>query len=296
MKKILVIAGPTATGKTPLAVQVSKIIPSILISADSRQVYKHMGVVTGKDHPGEISLAGIDLLEPDQPFSVADWNRAILPALEQAKQDNLLPILVGGTGLYIKSVIEGIATLNIPPNSQLREALKKATVEELQEKVKELNLDHFTQMNNSDQNNPRRLIRALEILSSPSLSRSPPDFEPLFICLKLPLDKLEERIHARVLARLADNRAVKETQYLLDNYNLSSHALSSLGYQPIIEFIKGQITASELTKQWTQSEFAYAKRQLTWFKKQAGVNWFDADLPDLASQVVKQVKTWYYEK
>lgn len=296
MRKILVIAGPTATGKTSLAIEVTKDIPSILISADSRQVYKHMDVVTGKDHPKNINIAGIDLVNPEKSFSVASWNQAVSPVLAQAETEDLLPILIGGTGLYIKSIIEGISTINIPPDTKLRESLAQLNIRELQSQLKHLSPGRLTKMNNSDINNSRRLIRAIEISLSPKFSTISPEFDSLFIGLKTSLPILKERIHTRVLSRLADNSAIKETKYLLDHYDISSQSLSSFGYKPIIKYIKGKISKQKLIKSWTQSEFAYAKSQLTWFKKQENIVWFDAGSPGLISQVVKHVKNWYHKK
>ena len=162
-KKILAIVGPTGTGKTKCALAESIKQPSILVSADSRQVYRHMDIVPGKDHPTEVEIFGINIVEPDQPCSVSIWYAAVLPHITQAWQEGKQVIVVGGTGLYVKAITSGIDTMQVPINQALRTELEALSIPELQAKLVALNAPKFASMNHSDSLNPRRLIRAIEI-------------------------------------------------------------------------------------------------------------------------------------
>lgn len=292
MRPLVCILGPTATGKTALALHLASLFPSVLISADSRQVYRGMDIVTGKDHSlGGVPVYGVDLVAPDEPCSVAVWYSHILSPLTTSN----LPLLVGGTGLYIKAVTSGIASLNIPPNLALRSELGKMPVATLQARLKELSPSKLLSMNQSDINNPHRLLRALEIASSPSRpSLAPLRFCPLFIGLKyLDKSKYERTVRSRVISRL-DHGAVEETKELIQHYDSSLPSLSALGYKHILKFISGKSSRPKLIDSWTRDELAYAKRQLTWFNKLEGVYWFDPQASDLKSRVAELVKSWYH--
>lgn len=296
--KILIIAGPTASGKTKLAMAVSKVIPSVLISADSRQVYKHMDVVTGKDHDPTIPIAGIDIVEPNKEISVAKWLNIVRPVIKQAQINNRLPIVVGGTGLYIKSLTKNIDTLGIKPNQQLRKELSQLSVNELQDKLTKINPKRFQEMNNSDANNPRRLIRAIEIATHPHLHPTQTtnnNQDILSIGLSTSISKIKMYIKKRVIARLKDCSAIYETKQLLEQSKVSPQALTAIGYGPITKYLNGELSKDELIRDWTQSELSYAKRQLTWFNKQKNFEWYNSHDPRVFPQVVKRVKTWYYE-
>ncbi|RMD65757.1 tRNA (adenosine(37)-N6)-dimethylallyltransferase MiaA, partial [Candidatus Pacearchaeota archaeon] len=174
LKKIVLISGPTATGKTKLAVKLTKIFPALLISADSRQVYQGMDIVTGKDHPPQIKLACLDILKPDEKISVALWRQCALKAIASAYSQNQLPIIVGGTNFYLKSLTSNIETITIPPNLSLRRILSAKTAVELQAILNKLNPTKLKRMNNSDRHNPRRLIRAIEVATYYQTHSSPP--------------------------------------------------------------------------------------------------------------------------
>ncbi|MDZ7586852.1 MAG: isopentenyl transferase family protein, partial [Patescibacteria group bacterium] len=156
MKKILIICGPTATGKTKLAVTLAKKFSGEIISADSRQIYQGMDIVTGKDLPAAkqagITIYGYDLIKPDEEFSVAHFVKYAHDLINQIR----FPIIVGGTGLYLNSLINPPPTLTIPPNWQLRKKLEKKSAVQLQKALMKINPIRFNQMNHSDQLNPRR--------------------------------------------------------------------------------------------------------------------------------------------
>lgn len=277
MSKLVCIVGPTATGKTKKAIELSKHQPSILISADSRQVYRGMDIVTGKDHPPGIMLHGIDLVSPDQLCSVSVWYEAVMPHIEQAWVEGKQVIVVGGTGLYVKALTAGIPTLKIPVNQSLRDQLSHLSIPELQLRLKGEDSTKFASMNHSDLNNPRRLIRAIEI----SLSDTKP--EPKFMIPESSLigyryaDPEVQRHHIlnRVISRLRLG-AVEEIKHLLKIYDPNLPSMTAIGYKSLIQYINKEIDESTMIALWVEGELAYSKRQMTWFRKQPTI-WYDVE-------------------
>lgn len=277
MNKLLCIVGPTGTGKTALAIKKSLEQPSILVSADSRQVYRGMDIVTGKDHPAGVEIYGLDIVDPGQNCSVSVWYDAVMPRIEEAWGQGKLPIVVGGTGLYVRSLTEGIATMKVPISQSLRDELSALSIAELQDKLKKLDPVKFTSMNHSDQNNPRRLIRAIEVAKSPNVSPLPStihDLQSKLIGLKysdisIQRNKIIERVDLRL-----QSGAIEETQKLL---NIASpQALSALGYRSLVRYLKGELSYDAMRGEWVEDELSYVKRQLTWFNKMAGVEWHES--------------------
>jgi tRNA dimethylallyltransferase len=296
LPQILTIVGPTATGKTTLAVELAKLFPSVLISADSRQVYRGMDIVTGKDHPQDQVLQGIDLVDPDEDCSVSLWYKKVSPYVKNALNSNKLPILVGGTGLYFNAFAGKINSMYIPPNPELRKSLNSLSVSNLQAKLSQLDLEKFNHMNHSDRHNPRRLIRAIEILSSPNHQQSPaPKYDLLTLGLRYhDHAKYQELIYSRVLSRLEEG-ALAETKKLLSQYSPKSPSFTSLGYPHLISYLNQKITYQQLIDLWVQEELSYVKRQLTWFNKFLVVNWFEPS-SSLVNKVAPLVKDWYHNK
>jgi tRNA dimethylallyltransferase len=278
MNKLLCIVGATGTGKTAKAIELSKVHPSILVSADSRQVYRGMDIVTGKDHPQNIEIYGIDIVGPDEPCSVAVWHDAVYPKIKEAWSLGKQVILVGGTGLYVKAITEGIETMNVPMDQNLRSRLATLSITELQNELTGLNEHRFKAMNHSDQYNPRRLIRAIEVAKSP---RSPLESNIAILTtntigLKYSIESIQRnKIVERVKSRL-EFGAVEETKSLIKTYGKSLQSLSAIGYKSIIKYLDQTFTEQEMIDSWVDGELAYAKRQMTWFRKQA-VIWYDVD-------------------
>jgi tRNA dimethylallyltransferase len=278
MDQIICVVGSTATGKTKKALELASTHPSILVSADSRQVFKGMDIVPGKDHPKDVSVYGIDLVEPDEACSVSVWYDAVAPHISAAIDTGKQVIVVGGTGLYIKAITDGIETMSVPLDQNLREKLGSFTVLELQDKLKKLDTTKFESMNHSDQLNPRRLIRAIEVatngqsLHKIDLGKA----TPKIIGLKYIDSNLQkEKIHARVLSRL-ELGAIAETQTLLKKYNRDLQSMSALGYRSIIKYLDNELSKDEMIESWVHDEMAYVKRQMTWFHK-VPVIWYDVD-------------------
>lgn len=292
MNQLLCIVGPTGTGKTKLALHLASLFPSILISADSRQVYRGMDIVTGKDHPEGIDLLGVDLVDPTEPCSVSVWYDAVMPPIIHAWGEGKLPIVVGGTGLYVKALISGIPTIKIPLNPALRKSLARLTVQELQAKLQTLDHPKFAQLNSSDVHNPRRLIRAIEVALSPlsPLESNISSLESYIIGLHyFDNSNYGSKVRQRVLARLRLG-ALKETDQLLTTS--TPQALTALGYRSLAAHLRGELTHQQMVDSWVHDELAYSKRQMTYFRKLKDVRWYDAATlkPDI---VATQVKAWY---
>src|SRR3989344_5897459 len=282
MQKLLVICGPTVTGKTKLALHLAKVFNGEIISADSRQVYKYMDIGTGKDKPEGIEINGYDLVNPDEEFSVSQYADFANACIREINSRGKLPILVGGTGLYIKGVVDGIDTADIPKDEKLRVKLNGLKIEDLQEKLKKIDSKKFASMNDSDINNPRRLIRAIEVASSGKISeRKGMSYDVLFIGLSLSREKLDERITKRVDDRI-NQGFDKEIDFLKKKDFFRYAPARTLGYKDWPDI-----------KKWKREEIKYAKRQMTWFKKDKRIKWFDIETNDYKQKVEDIVQKWY---
>lgn len=270
-KKLMIICGPTATGKTKLGVYFARKYNGEILSADSRQVYRGMDIGTGKDlaEYGSIKYWGIDLCAPDHDFNVSEYVRYAQGALADIWSRGKLPIVVGGTCLYIKELLRPSQTLHIPSNPTLRKSLEKLSVPKLQEKLQKVNHQKWDSMNFSDQKNPRRLIRAIEVTGKIASSQSPRnDADVLIIGLTASYKYLYQRIDKRVEERIKNGMA--EEKEKLKKYKKIP---KTLGY--------GQETVEE----WKYAEHAYARRQMSFFRNLSQtypIKWYnisDDDLP-----------------
>ncbi len=279
--KAVVIVGPTSSGKTELSLRLAKKFHGIVISADSRQIYKEMDIATAKTTRAQqrgIPHYMIDVLSPDEEFSLANYQNTVNNLLCSIAKDNLrrsrpiIPFIVGGTGLYIKSVIDGYRLPLIPPNPALRAQLDQLPISDLASRLKEL--DPTAKV---DIHNKRRLIRALEILQSRPgrvlSSSQPPDYEFLQIGISRPRPEIKQRI-AEKIAEMYKNGLVKETKKLLaKGYDFTKPAFSAHGYKHIRDYLQHKITLHEALDRMRQDTQRYAKRQMTWFKADPRIHW-----------------------
>jgi tRNA dimethylallyltransferase len=341
-KNILSVVGPTAVGKTGFTLRLAekiltknsyelifnnsqlKILSDILdqdysgvdiISADSRQVYKGLKILTGADLPtgyklsektnqlslekidysyyqkDKIRIHGVAIIEPSQEWSLAHFKTFATKIVKNSWNNNRLPIVVGGTGLYHQNFVSDDDKYFIPPDEKLRLKAKNMSLVQLQNLLKKINIQKYDLMNNSDQNNPRRLIRTIEISQSNvknlNLTRLPKNFTYKIIYLSDDLENIEKKISERVVERF-NNGAVDEVKNLLNVSRKKSEqhletsktqdstaiisdglpAFTTLGVSEIAQYLSGKITQEECLKLWTLHEFQYAKRQLTWWKKE----------------------------
>jgi tRNA dimethylallyltransferase len=264
MNKLLIVCGPTATGKTALAATLAKKFNGELVSADSRQVYRGMDIVTGKDRP-DVPIWLYDVVNPGEEFSVSQWVKLARSAITDIHKRNKLPIVVGGTGLYINALIHPFETIDIPPNKSLRKKLQKLSVSGLQAMIPR------DDMNQSDWNNPRRLIRKIEIAQSKiRIRRQAHQYDYLIIGLTAPKPVLRKLITERLKERIRKGMEA-EVASLLARYNRNLPSMSAIGL----------------------NEHAYARRQMTWFKKQPSIHWFDIIQSEYTGDVTELVAGWY---
>jgi tRNA dimethylallyltransferase len=264
MNRLLVLCGPTATGKTALAAALAKKFNGELVSADSRQVYRGMDLVTGKDRP-DVPIWLYDIVDPDEEFSVSHWVRLANGAIADILKRNKLPIVVGGTGLYINALIHPFETINIPPDTALRARLQTMSVAELQA------MTTRGDMNQSDWNNPRRLIRKIEIAGSKKgRIKKEEKYDAFVIGLTAPLVILDKCIDERFKKRVRQGMK-KEITILFKKYGKELPSMSAIGV----------------------NEHAYARRQLTWFRGERGISWFDVTDPEHQNKVAAAVAAWY---
>lgn len=279
--KIVVIVGPTASGKSALAVKLARKFGGEIISADSRQVYRGMDIGTGKITQKEMRGVPHHLLSvvsPKKVFTVGDY----VPMAERALRDILrrgkLPVICGGAGFYILALVDKLQLPNVPPNPALRKRLKKKTASKLFALLKRLDPAFALRI---DRNNPHRLIRAVEIARAlghvPPLTAVSP-YDPLFIGITLPKILLAKRIHKRLLARIRAGM-LDEVRSLVKQ-GVSVKRMHSLGleYRYCADHIKGTLTKEEFLLRLESAIRQYAKRQMTWFKKEKRIRWVGNDL------------------
>lgn len=276
------ICGPTATGKTELAARLAKKFGGELVSADSRQVYKYMDIGTGKDKPEGVAIWGYDLVFPNEEFSVSQYVEFAHRKISEIAAFGRLPILVGGTGFYIKAVIDGIDTINVPKNEGLRKEIGKFSVGALQTKLRKIDSGKFSSLNDSDVNNPRRLIRAIEVAEFNTISESvnqpvSVDRDVLFVGLQVSEGELRNRIEERVEERIK-NGFEEEIEFLRKKDYFRFVPSTTIGYKdwPDVE-------------KWKREEFKYAKRQMVWFKKDKRIKW----LGPASGEIENYVRKWH---
>lgn len=304
-KKILVICGPTATGKTSLGFIIARELNGEIISADSRQVYKYMDIGTGKEWDSDVKVWGYDLVEPTEGFSVSDYFSDMKIVIEDVWSRNKLPIIVGGTGLYIKSLIDGIPTIDIPQNTNLRSSLEDLSVAELYEKLAILDGSKAASLNMSDKNNPRRLIRAIEIavwnIENETQKKEifkrenvlDNNVDVLMIGLIAENKFLLENIERRVEKRMNEGFIDEVESLLKMGVSWKHQSMNSLGYKESEKFFKNGLSYEEFIELWINNEMKYVKRQLTWFKKDPRVVWFDITNKSYIINSLNYIQKWY---
>jgi tRNA dimethylallyltransferase len=288
--KVIVILGPTAVGKSDLAVKCALHFNGEIISADSRQVYKGLDIGTGKITEKEmlgIKHYLLDVCNPQDKFSVIDFKRLGEKAIEEIENKGKLPIICGGTGFYIQNLIDNISLPDVSPNESLRKELSEKSIETLYEIL--LNLDpDFA--NKVDKNNKRKLIRAIEIVKEigkvPEVKNNETKYKPIFIGLTLPNDLLKERIANRLEKRI-EQGMIEEVIELHKN-GLSYQRMDELGleYRYISKFLQNELSFDDMKEKLKTEIWHYAKRQMTWFKKDKRIVWFSPeDVKDIENYI-----------
>lgn len=286
MYSLIIVTGQTATGKTARALEYAKTFNGELINCDSRQLYKKLDIVTGKDthlfRDSGIPIWLYDIVDPKEYFSSFDFKEIALHAVQDVIKRGKVPIIVGGTYLYIKHLLYDVDTERIPPDWDLRNTLNKAPLSELQKELLQTNRTMFEKLNNSDKNNPQRLIRKIEIArhkphktgrKGESLITK---FKKSFLFEGIKYGDKEQLIKAitqRVLQRIKDG-AIEEVQSLIDEgYVATDPGLKTIGYQQIMKYLKNQLPKDKAIDEWIIREVQYAKRQLTFMKTDQNIQW-----------------------
>jgi len=275
--KIVVILGQTASGKSDLAVQIAQRFNGEVISADSRQVYRGMDIGTGKTtrkEMGGIKHYLLDVASPKKQFSVSVYQKLAKKAIKKILKESKMPIICGGTGLYIDAVIDNVIFPKVPPHPRLRQKLEKLSTKELFRKLKKLD-QHRAK--NIDKNNRRRLIRALEIVMVSKkpvpLIQKQRDFEVLKIGIRWPAEELKMLIKKRLLKRFRQgmiNEVKKLHQQGVGWQRLFDFGLE---YRWISLYLHGFISKKEMQEKLNKAIRDYANRQMTWFKKDKEIRW-----------------------
>ena len=312
MQKMITILGPTASGKTPVAARLAAEIGGEVISADSRQVYRRMDIGTGKDlgdyvvgsqETGvrrQISYHLIDIREPGTKYNLFEYQQDFFDVYQQIRSRGAVPILCGGTGLYIEAVLKGYHLSPVPQNQPLRDRLEGKSLEELTQMLTDLKAKNGSNMHNTtDVDSCQRAIRAIEIetynLEHPTPRRELPPVDSLIIGINIDRELRREKITRRLKARLEEGM-VEEVQALLDE-GIPAEDLIYYGleYKFVTEYLKGQTSYEEMFTRLEIAIHQFAKRQMTWFRgmERRGfkINWIDATLP-MEEKINRIIELW----
>lgn len=301
-KNIVIIAGPTASGKTELGISLAKAIDGEIISADSMQIYKYMNIGTAK--PTSIEMNGvphhmIDIVFPDEEFSVALFRRLAGEYIDDITSRGKVPIILGGTGLYINSLTHNLDFSEAPENKELREFLANIAAEKGNEYVHEMlrNVDQES-YNRLFPNDLKRVIRALEVfkITGKTISEvqkesreKPIDFNLAYFALSMDRNRLYDRVNLRV-DKMFQFGLLEEVIMLREmGYGRDLKSIQGIGYKEVYDYLDGMFTLDEVKNIIKQSTRNYAKRQLTWFRRDERINWIDLDKLDRVEEILQNI-------
>ncbi len=302
--KLIILMGPTAVGKTDTSIRLAQILGGEIISADSMQIYKYMDIGTAKicpDEMGGIYHHLVDFLEPDQDYSVADYQRDASNLISQINRKGQVPIIVGGTGLYINSLIYDIGFGQVEANDTIRQKYidlgQKYGNDYLLDLLKGLDIKSYERINRND---TKRIIRALEINEITGRPMDYDDFRKLndkydlhMFCLNMDREALYERINTRV-SQMVKNGLVGEVETLIKKgYTKDLSSMAGIGYKEIINFLEEDIELDQAIELIKKNSRNYAKRQLTWFRRDKRIKWIDVDryidVEDIVMEIINNI-------
>ncbi len=286
-QKVIVICGPTASGKTALSIKLAKKINGEIVSSDSMQIYKDMNIGTAKptkEEMQDIKHYLIDFISPNQRYSVADYKNDAEKAIQEIIDKGKIPIVVGGTGLYIDTLIYGIEYPKIEFDEEYRNKLdqreKKEGLDKIYEEAKKIDEEAIKKISPNDK---KRIFRILEIYHSTGKTKTEqeiisrqngPKYDYKVFAINIEREKLYERINKRVDIMIK-NGLIEEVKKLLTKYDEFPTAMQGLGYKEVKEFIEKRISKEEMIDKIKQESRKYAKRQITWFKKNKQTIWIN---------------------
>lgn len=289
IKDLIVITGPTASGKTALSVELAKILDGEIVNADSMQIYKYMDIGTAKPTLSErqgIPHHLIDIVNPDEPFSVARYCECANKVIEDIHLRGKIPVMVGGTGLYVDSLVNNIKFSEIEPDDEYRNEMEKLSDEKGNEYIYKMLCDidpeSASKIKVADR---KRIIRALEVyhLTGKTItwhneqSRSVPSpYNTTMFAIDIDRELLYDKINRRVDIMIADG-LVDEVKNIMDmGIQSDATSMQAIGYKEIVEYLEGHITLDEAIDKIKQSSRRYAKRQLTWFRRNEKIHWISS--------------------
>jgi tRNA dimethylallyltransferase len=275
-QKIIVVLGPTAVGKSDFAVLLAKKYNGEIISADSRQVYKGGDLLSGKITEKEMKGVPhycLNLVPFSSAFSVTEWRKHTIKALKKISKNERVPIICGGTGMYIDSLLENKEFPAVPPNKELREKLSPLSAAELFQRLETLDKRRASTI---DKSNTHRMIRAIEIAEAlgevPEVITKESPYEVLYIGLTLPKEELDARITKRVQKRMSRGM-LEELKDLHKKYGIDKIRPLGLEFKVLSDFVETKLSQEEALMRLTYDIIHYAKRQMTWFKRNKKIHW-----------------------
>ena len=293
---LIAIGGATATGKSSLAIDLAQKLPGVILSADSRQIYRELDIGTAKPTIAERQQAPhhlIDLCNPTETLTLADYQTLAQQQIDRLHQSQTaIPLLVGGTGLYIKSIVRGLKIPRVAPQPELRSQLQALGQPQCYAMLRQVDPVSTEKIHCNDR---VRTLRALEVFYvtgrpiSQQQGEQPPPYPILQIGLDANWEQLTRRIEQRT-AQMIANGFVEEVDRLCQKYGVDLPLLNTLGYQEIRQFLSGEISLTEAQSRVVLHTRQFAKQQRTWFHADRSIEWFDADAPDLSDRVMKRVK------
>ncbi len=301
---MLAVVGPTACGKTALAVELALALGGEVISADSRQVYRGMDIGTGKDLAeytrGDVSVPVhlVDIVDAGEKYNLFEFQRDFLKAYDEVKSRGSLPVMCGGSGMYVESVLRGFRLIPVPENPGLRERLEGKSLEELTTIL----TGYKTLHNNTDTDTKKRAIRAIEIeeyyASCPVEERSFPEIKTLTVGVDVDREVRRERITARLLQRLGDGLVEEVERLLASGITADQLIYYGLEYKFVTMYVTGAIGYNDMVRGLETAIHQFAKRQMTWFrgmeKRGTKIHWIDAAMP--RAEQVELIKSLMYDK
>ena len=294
--KVIVIAGPTASGKTSLSIKLSKEINGEIISADSMQIYKEMNIGTAKPTKEECMQAVhhlVDFVPPDKRYSVADFKNDATEKIKDILSRGKNVIIVGGTGLYINSLVYNIEYNEEKTDLEYRKKLEEYSVEELYEKANKIDSKAVEKISKTDR---KRLSRILEIYHTTGKtkteleinSRKKLEYDYRIFVLSTDREKLYERINKRVDI-MVEQGLIEEVKEILQKYDNMSTAMQGIGYKEVKEYLDGSVTKEEMLEKLKMETRRYAKRQLTWFRAYENAVWLDTFNPNNVDIILEEL-------
>lgn len=293
MENLVIITGPTGIGKTELSLELAKKYKGEIISSDSMQIYKKLNIGTAKIDLNKTSILHhmVDIIEPSDNFTVADFKNSAKKIITDINNRGGLPFLVGGTGLYTNSLVYNLDFTETEPDYEYRDELREILEEEgsefLYEKLQDQDRDMAEKIH---KNNGQRIIRALEILKSgnkkgDNFREENKDYNLIYIGLNMDRSKLYEKINQRV-DKMIDLGLVDEVKNLLDEgLDKNSQSLKAIGYKEVISYLDGEMDFDEMVDLIKKNSRHYAKRQLTWFRRDKRIKWFDRESDTILSDI-----------